>query len=370
MIWLSSPHFSGQEHEYINPILTANAQQSVSQNITDFEHEMANFMGVKACAMLSSGTAALHLALILLGVEQDDVVLCSSFTFSASANPIIYQHATPIFVDSEAQTWNICPELLEKAIKKSIKSGKKPKAIVVVHLYGMPAKLKQLLKISQHYGIPIIEDAAESLGSTYENQHLGTFGTLGIVSFNVNKIITTTGGGALVSNDENLIEKAKKLASQAREPTPHYQHTQIGYNYRMSNILAGIGRTQLKNIDERVSQRRQIFETYKTQLSDCQNITFLNEPNNAFFSNRWLSTIVLQDHIFREELRLDLLKNNIETRPLWKPMHLQPVFQNHPKETNGTSEKLFETGLCLPSSSFLTAMDLEKVTLCIRNFCR
>jgi dTDP-4-amino-4,6-dideoxygalactose transaminase len=318
---------------------------------------------------LSSGTAGIHLALIILGVQQGDEVICSSFTFSGSCNPIVYLKATPVFIDSETDTWNMDPELLEEAIRARIKKiGKKPKAIIMVHLYGMPARIDAIMRIARQYEIPVIEDAAEALGSQYQGKKLGTFGDLGVYSFNGNKIITTSGGGALISENERWIQKAKFLATQARDPAPHYEHSEIGYNYRLSNICAGIGRGQLKVLDERVKQRRAIHAYYYQHLNTVQEITFLNEIEEAF-SNRWLTTILINSSddkgLTREDVRAALERENIESRPLWKPMHLQPVFKDNPVFTNSNSEMLFHKGLCLPSGSDLTMNDLDRVISCI-----
>jgi dTDP-4-amino-4,6-dideoxygalactose transaminase len=318
-----------------------------------------------AASALSSGTAAIHLALIMLGVKPGDEVIASSFTFSATVNPIAYQGALPILIDSEADTWNMSPELLETAIKDRISKGKKPKAIIIVHLYGMPAKMDAIMELANRYEIPLIEDAAEALGSKYKNQSLGTFGILGVLSFNGNKIITTSGGGALISNDEKLIAKSRFLATQARDSAPHYQHSEIGYNYRMSNIVAGIGRGQLEVLDEHIALRRRNFTFYKEQFSEFEGISFHQEPDENYFSNYWLTCITVDPAkmkgISREDIRLALDAENIESRPLWKPMHLQPVFSHCPFYGNGISEKLFQTGLCLPSGSNLTTDEKERI---------
>lgn len=364
-IWLSSPHMGVAERKYVNDAFDTNWVAPLGPHVNGFEDDLTSYTGAKYAAALSSGTGALHLALIMLGVRPEDEVICSSFTFSASANPIVYLGATPVFVDSEELTWNMDPDLLDKAIKERIKSGKKPKAIVVVHLYGMPAQMDRIVEISQQYDIPLVEDAAEALGSTYKGKALGTFGIMGVLSFNGNKIITTSGGGALISNDKDLIEKARFLATQARDQAPHYQHSQIGYNYRMSNICAGIGRGQMEVIAERVQQRRKNFEFYKQQFAGINSIEFAEEPSD-YFSNRWLSTILVDPKksmgISRETIRLELEKDNIESRPLWKPMHLQPVFQKYPYYGSGVSDKLFDNGLCLPSGSNLTNEDLNRVS--------
>ncbi|MGE0088157.1 MAG: DegT/DnrJ/EryC1/StrS family aminotransferase [Bacteroidales bacterium] len=369
-IWLSSPHMSGNELKYINEAFESNWVAPLGPNVNCFERDLASYIGVDHCAALVSGTSALHLALVILGVKQGDEVICQSFTFSATANPIAYQGATPVFVDSEPDTWNMDPELLETAIKDRIKKGKKPKAIFVVHLYGMPAKMDELISISQKYEIPIIEDAAEALGSKYKGKNCGAFGLMGILSFNGNKIITTSGGGALVSNNEEFIKTARFLSTQARDKAPHYQHSNIGYNYRMSNIVAGIGRGQLEVIEDRVLQRRENNLFYKELFKDYQGITFHTENENSR-SNYWLTSVLIDPGktggIDREKLRLKLEEDNIESRPLWKPMHLQPVFSNAPVYTNGFSEKAFNLGLCLPSGSNLSIEEKERITSIIRN---
>ena len=353
-IWLSSPHMSGREWKYLEDAFEKNHVFPLGENVTGLEADIQQFTGSKAVTCLSSGTAALHLALINLGVTAGDEVICSSFTFSASANPIVYQKATPIFVDSEPDTWNMSPALLEEAIRDRMNHGAKPKAIILTHLYGMPAKMEELIGIAEKYDIPLIEDAAEALGSQYKNQHLGTLGEMGILSFNGNKIITTSGGGALISDNPEYCEHALFLATQARDQAPHYQHSHIGYNYRMSNISAGIGRGQMEVLNERIAKRRENYFFYRKALKDFEVISFLEEPNGDYFSNHWLTTFVIQSNDKSSEgLRKHLQEYNIETRPLWKPMHLQPVFKDTPAYTDGTSEKLFNTGICLPSSSNL-----------------
>ncbi len=364
-IWLSSPHMGGEEKRFVNEAFDTNWVAPLGPNVDNFEKELALYTKTSNCAALSSGTAAIHLALIILGIKGGDEVICQSFTFSASANPIVYQGATPLFVDSENDTWNMDPQLLEDAIKDRIKKkGKKPAAVIAVHLYGMPAKMDEILEVCNRYEIPIIEDAAEALGATYKNKALGSFGTFGILSFNGNKIITTSGGGALLSVNEEYIKKARFLATQARDNAPHYQHSQIGYNYRMSNVCAGIGRGQMKVLSERVEARRKNYQYYKNALASFDGISFLEEPD-GHFSNRWLTTILINpeqsNNVTREILRLEMEKENIEARPLWKPMHLQPVFENYPKYDNGTSESLFNDGLCLPSSSNLTDEDRSRI---------
>ena len=359
-IWLSSPHMGGRERELVKEAFDANWIAPVWPHISNFEQELSKLSQNFNIAALSSGTAAIHLALILAGVQKNDNVICSSFTFSASVNPIKYLGANPIFIDSDKESWNMCPELLTKAIKDGIKNNKKPKAIILVHLYGMPAKLDEIIAVANSFEIPIIEDAAEALGSKYKNQQLGTFADFGIYSFNGNKIITTSGGGALVCKNKKLIEKAKFLATQARDVAVHYEHSEVGYNYRMSNVCAAIGVGQLEVLTERVTRKREIFNFYKNQLSMIKEITFLEELEPSF-SNYWLTTILLDKNstIDREQLRLHLEKDNIESRPLWKPMHLQPVFKDCKSYVNGISEDLFNRGLCLPSGTSMTTEDLK-----------
>jgi dTDP-4-amino-4,6-dideoxygalactose transaminase len=364
-IWLSSPHMGGNEMTYVNEAYDTNWIAPLGPNVNNFETDLAKYNNVKDVAALSSGTGAIHLALKLLGVGRGDEVIASSFTFSATVNPITYQGAIPILIDSEIDTWNMDPQLLEEAIIGQKAKGKSVKAIIVVHLYGMPAKMDEILAVAAKYDIPVIEDAAEALGSKYNGKALGTFGKLGVYSFNGNKIITTSGGGALVSEDSKLIERARFFATQSRDNAPHYQHTEIGYNYRMSNILAGIGRGQMEVLDERVAQRRANFAFYKEAFKGIAGISFLEEPNDKYFSNYWLTSIVVDpsktNGVTREDIRLSLEKKNIEARPLWKPMHMQPVFAEYPAYTNGVSEKLFDDGLCLPSGSNLTKDDLNRV---------
>ena len=361
-IWLSPPHMGGRERELVKEAFDANWIAPVGPHISNFEQELSKLSQNFNIAALSSGTAAIHLALILAGVQKNDNVICSSFTFSASVNPIKYLGANPIFIDSDKESWNMCPELLTKAIKDGIKNNKKPKAIVLVHLYGMPAKLDEIIAVANSFEIPLIEDAAEALGSKYKNQQLGTFADFGIYSFNGNKIITTSGGGALVCKNKKLIEKAKFLATQARDEAPHYEHSEVGYNYRMSNVCAAIGVGQLEVLTKRVTRKREIFNFYKNELSMIKEITFLEELEPSF-SNYWLTTILLDKNstIDREQLRLHLEKDNIESRPLWKPMHLQPVFKDCKSYDNGVSEDLFNRGLCLPSGTAMTTEDLKRI---------
>ncbi len=357
-IWLSSPHTSGKEIKYIQEALDTNLIAPLGPNVNFLETELAKYIGMGQASALSAGTAAIHLALLLLNIGKGDEVIASSFTFSATVNPIKYVGATPVLVDSEESTWNMCPEALEQAIKDRIAKGNKPKAIIVVHLYGMPARMDEILKIANTYEIPVIEDAAEALGSEYKGKKVGSFGLFSIFSFNGNKIITTSGGGALLSNDEELIKKSRFLATQARDDAPHYQHSTIGYNYRMSNVSAGIGRGQIEVLEERINKRRENFFFYKKAFEGLEAISCLEEPSKDFFSNHWLTTVLINPKIKkdvdREVVRKYLLEHNIESRPLWKPMHQQPVFSDCPAYLNGVSDKLFEDGLCLPSSSNIT----------------
>ncbi len=364
-IWLSSPHMSGNEMKYIEEAFRNNHVFPLGPNVSGLENDIKAYTGTPNCTCLGSGTSAIHLALIMLDVKQGDEVICSSFTFSASANPILYQGAIPVFIDSEASTWNMSPELLEAAIKDRIAKGKKPKAIIIVHLYGMPAQLDKLMQIAKQYGIPVIEDAAESVGSTFDGKHTGTFGEIGVFSFNGNKIITTSGGGALISDNAEYCKKALFLATQARDNAPHYQHSHIGYNYRMSNISAGIGRGQMEVLDQRVAKRRENYFFYLEQLKDIKGITILSEPSERYFSNHWLTTILIDPDktggITREDVRLAFESVGIECRPLWKPMHMQPIFSSYPAYVDGTSEHMFDTGLCLPSSSNITDEERQRV---------
>jgi dTDP-4-amino-4,6-dideoxygalactose transaminase len=363
-IYLSSPHMSGHEMKYIKEAFDQNWVAPLGPNVDAFEESVARYCGVKDAAALNSGTSAIHLALIILGVTPRDEVITSSFTFSATVNPIVYLGATPVLIDSESGTWNMDPGLLETAVTERVKKGKLPKAILIVHLYGMPANMKEIMNIADRYGIPVVEDAAEALGSSYMGKPLGSFGKMGVLSFNGNKIITTSGGGALISDDDSLIKKARFLATQARDQALHYQHSQVGYNYRMSNVLAGIGRGQMEVINERVSRRRQIFFFYKQNLEKIDGITLVEEPDQSYFSNHWITTILIDPskiRISRELLQKELEHENIETRPLWKPMHLQPVFSSCPAYLNGTSEELFTKGLCLPSGSNMSDNDQERV---------
>lgn len=368
-IWLSSPHLGGGEQKYVQEAFDSNWVAPLGPNVNGFEEDLKNYLQNNVfVAALSSGTAALHLGLILLGVKKDDEVICQSMTFSASANPIVYLGAIPIFVDSEPDTWNMCPTALEDAIKDRIAKGKKPKAIIAVHLYGMPFKVDEIREISNKYEIPILEDAAEALGSSYKGQKCGTIGDIGTLSFNGNKIITTSGGGAIVTHSKELKDKAVFLSTQARDNAPHYQHSEIGYNYRMSNICAGVGRGQMEVLEQHIALRRAMHDFYSKYFENINNIMVHSEPNNDFYSNHWLSCIVMDSYGSREKLRLLLEKENIESRPLWKPMHLQPVFEKFPYYGNTISETLFQKGLCLPSGSNLSDKDKERISLVFNQF--
>lgn len=371
-IWLSSPHMGGNEQKYITEAFAENWVAPLGPNVNGFEEDLEKFLGNGTCvAALSAGTAALHLALVQCGVEYGDEVICQSMTFSASANPIAYCGATPVFVDSEPETWNMCPERLREAIEDRISKGKKPKAIIVVHLYGMPAKMDEILAIANAFEIDLIEDAAEALGSTYKNRPCGTFGRFGILSFNGNKIITTSGGGAMVCRNQEDKDQTVFLSTQARDNAPHYQHSQIGFNYRMSNIVAGIGRGQMEVLDSRVEARRAMQKFYTGLFGNMPGVSVFSEPSADFYSNHWLSAIIIDPEITgkkREQLRMALLEDNIESRPLWKPMHLQPVFENTPFYGNGVSEKLFDDGLCLPSGSNLTEEEKKRIAEAVNLF--
>lgn len=371
-IWLSSPHMGGNEQKFVQEAFDTNWVAPLGPNVTGFENDLQEFLGNESqVAALSSGTAALHLGLILLDVKTGDEVICQSFTFSASANPIIYQGAIPVFVDSEAATWNMCPNSLEEAIKDRISKGKKPKAIIAVHLYGMPYKADEIRAVANTYEIPILEDSAEALGSTYKGQKCGTFGDISALSFNGNKIITTSGGGALVSKNNEIKEKTIFLATQARDDAPHYQHSHIGYNYRLSNISAGIGRGQMEVLQKHIELRREMHDFYVQLFKDVEGVTVFKEPNSDYFSNHWLSCITINTTIqgkTREALRMALEAENIESRPLWKPMHLQPIFEKYPYYGNTISEQLFKNGLCLPSGSNLTEVDKERIKVTVHRF--
>jgi len=372
-IWLSSPHMGGSEQKYVQEAFDTNWVAPLGPNVTGFETDLEQFLQDETIqvAALSSGTAALHLGLILLGVKAGDEVICQSFTFSASANPILYQGATPIFVDSEPETWNMCPEALEEAIKDRMAKGKTPKAIIPVHLYGMPFKAEAIRAVADKYNIPVLEDSAEALGSHYKGKMCGTFGDIAALSFNGNKIITTSGGGALVSHSKAVKDKAVFLATQARDQAPHYQHSEIGYNYRLSNVSAGIGRGQMEVLEKHIGLRRAMHAFYTDIFKEIEEVTVFKEPNSDYFSNHWLSCITINSDKIgkgREDLRLALEKENIESRPLWKPMHLQPVFEKYPYYGGKVCETLFENGLCLPSGSNLTTEDQNRLRAVFHQF--
>ncbi|WP_439873838.1 aminotransferase class I/II-fold pyridoxal phosphate-dependent enzyme [Bacillus mycoides] len=366
-IYLSSPHMSGNEQKYIQNAFDTNWIAPLGPNVDGFERELASFVGVKGGAAVSSGTAAIHLALRLLDVQKGDTVFCSSFTFVASANPIVYLGAEPVFIDSEPETWNMSPNALAHALYEANKVGKLPKAIILVHLYGQSAKLDGILSLCNQYNVPIVEDAAESLGSTYKGKASGTFGRFGVYSFNGNKIITTSGGGMLVSNDVEALERARFLATQAKDPAPHYEHSEIGYNYRMSNILAGIGRGQLEVLEDRVRARRFIYKRYYEALSHMPGFYFMPELENTR-SNRWLTTLTINEKesgISIGKLLRTLAEENIEARPMWKPLHMQSLFKEkkyYPHSKNDdVSHSLFQSGICLPSGSNMLAEDQQRV---------
>ena len=383
-IWLSLAHMSGREQEFIQEAFDTNWVVPLGPNVNAFEKSLGDFLienesienkelknTGKLVVALSAGTAALHLGLILLGVQPGDEVICQSFTFAASANPIAYLEATPVFVDSEKETWNMDPVLLEEAIKDRLeKTGRLPKAIIPVHLYGMPVKMDEVMEVANRYGIPVLEDSAEALGSEYKGRKCGTFGEYGVLSFNGNKMITTSGGGALICPSEEKAKRALFYATQAREQAPHYQHEKIGYNYRMSNICAGIGRGQMFVLDEHVARRREIHDLYVKLLAGVKGVKVMCQPEGeGFNSNYWLTCITVEPEeagFTREDVRLALDADNIESRPLWKPMHLQPVFKDAPFYGNGTSERLFEIGLCLPSGPTLTDKDVERVAKVVK----
>lgn len=371
-IWLSLAEMGGEEQRFIQEAFDTNWVVPLGPNVNGFEADLESYLQIegKRVVALSAGTAALHLGLVMLGVGRGDEVICQSFTFSASANPIVYQGASPIFVDSEPDTWNMDPKALEAAIKDRIaKTGRKPKAIIPVHLYGMPAKMDEIMAIAQKYDIPVLEDAAEAIGSTYKGRRCGSFGAYGALSFNGNKMITTSGGGALVCPDGAAAKRVMFYATQARDEAPHYQHSHIGYNYRMSNICAGIGRGQMLVLEHHIAKRKQNHRRYMELLADVKGISVLDNPSSDFDSNFWLTCIVVDPDeagFSREEVRLALEAEDIESRPLWKPMHLQPVFSQCPFYGDGTSEALFNDGLCLPSGSLLEEEDLERVCRVIK----
>ena len=364
-IWLSSPHMGGNELKYIHEAFDQNWVAPLGPNVSNFEKRLEKQLGGSHhVAALSSGTSALHLALIQLGVMHGDYVICQSMTFSASANPILYQGAIPVFIDSEKDTWNLCPEALESALKSLKNRGITPKAIIAVHLYGMAYLVDEIREIANRYNVPIVEDSAEALGSTYKNKACGTFGDFGVLSFNGNKIITTSSGGALVCPNEEAKTRAIFLATQARDNAPHYQHSEVGYNYRLSNISAGIGCGQMEVLDQHVSKRRAMNQFYKDVFSNS-DITVHTEPSEFFYSNHWLSCILTNSYSEREKIRLALAEHNIESRPLWKPMHLQPVFEKYEYFGSTVAEELFNVGLCLPSGSNLTESDKTRITTAI-----
>ena len=370
-IWLSPPHMGRNELSFVQEAFDTNWIAPLGPNVDEFEKQLSLLLNGYSVAAVNSGTAALHLALKLLKVSTGDEVICQTFTFAASANPVVYLGATPVFVDSDPETWNMDPVLLEKAIQHRLSLGKNIKAVIVVNLYGMPAKMEEIVTVAAKYEIPVIEDAAESLGSSINNIPCGTFGTLGVISFNGNKIITTSSGGVLISNNEEFILSAKHLATQAKDPGPYYQHSQIGYNYKMSNVLAGIGRGQLSVLNERVAARRENYNRYFNYFSDWNkkgfNVEFQLEPT-GYFSNRWL-TCILINPVKNKGISIDAIRslfdqNEIEVRSLWKPMHLQPVFSDTPRFLNGVSDHLFDIGLCLPSGSSLTDEGFDRIFEC------
>jgi len=362
----------GNEQQYIKEAFDTNWVAPLGPNVTGFEQDLEQFLNDDVhIAALSSGTAAIHLGLVLLGVQAGDEVICQSFTFSASANPILYLGATPVFIDSEPETWNMCPVALEEAITDRISKGKMPKAIIPVHLYGMPFKADEIRAVADKYGIPILEDSAEALGSTYKGRNCGTFGDIAALSFNGNKIITTSGGGALVAQSKAIKDKTVFLATQARDAAPHYQHSEIGYNYRLSNICAGIGRGQMEVLGKHINLRRQMHEFYVDLFKNVKEVTVFTEANSDYFSNHWLSCIVLDSQALGRtstDLRIALEQENIECRPLWKPMHLQPIFEKYPYYGGNISEQLFENGLCLPSGSNLNENDKMRISSALKSF--
>lgn len=372
-IWLSSPHMGGNEQKYVQEAFDANWVAPLGPNVNSLEHDLECYLGNNVhVGALSSGTGAIHLGLILLGVQAGDEVICQSMTFSASANPILYLGATPVFIDSESETWNLCPIALEQSIIDRISKGKTPKAIIAVHLYGVPYKVDQIKAISEKYNIPVLEDSAEALGSSYKGQKCGTFGDIGVLSFNGNKIITTSGGGAIVTKTKELKDRAVFFATQSRDNAPHYQHSEIGYNYRMSNICAGIGRGQMEVLDKHVALRREMNAFYIDLFKDIPFVKVFQTNEDISFSNYWLSAIEIDPNneygITSESLRLALDAVNIESRPLWKPMHLQPIFSDYPFYGSDISQRLFENGLCLPSGSNLTVDDRDRISTAMHTF--
>lgn len=366
-IYLSPPDMSGREMKYVQEAFDSNWIAPVGPNIDAFEEELCRYTGSNHALAVSSGTAALHLALLALGIQRGDIILCQSLTFVATANPVMYVGATPVFIDSEPVTWNMCPNALEDAILHYLNVGQRPKAVIVVHLYGMPAMLREILYLCKKYEIPLIEDAAEALGSEYRGRKVGTFGDIGILSFNGNKIITTSGGGALLSDNAKHVEKARFLATQAREPVRHYEHNEIGYNYRMSNVCAGIGRAQLEVINERVTQRRVNFEFYQTSLRGIAGINFQNGPADMF-SNRWLTALTIENLEMEPfHIQKALAEHGIESRPVWKPMHCQNIYKTLPRFGGSVSERLFDQGVCLPSGSNLNDDDRKLIARIVSN---
>lgn len=365
-IGLSTPHLSGKEQDYIQEALRSNWVTQGGPYVEAFEKKLeAFYSGGTGVAALNSGTAAIHLALVMLGIGQGDVVICQSLTFTASANPILYLGAVPVFVDSEISTWNICPTALEDAVKKCIKAGKKPKAIITVTLYGMPYRVEEVHEVASRYEIPVIEDSAEALGSKYRGKNCGTFGDFGILSFNGNKIITTSGGGALLLKKERK-QEAVFLATQAKDPAPHYEHSKLGYNYRMSNVSAALGCAQMEVLEERIMQRRKNHVIYKKLFANFAGIKLFAEPSGDYESNHWLNVITFSEDTKREEARERMLRKNIEVRPVWKPLHLQPLFRGALYVGGNTAEELFKKGLCLPSGTDLREEQLEKIVLCLK----
>ena len=373
-IWLSSPHIGAAEEALVVDAFRSNWIAPLGPHVDAFEAELSATTATAHAVALSSGTAALHLALVLLGVQRGDWVICQSFTFAGTVNPVAYLGATPVLVDSEPESWNMDPAALRTAIEAGLARGTRPKAIIPVHLYGMPARMSELMAIAREFGIPVIEDAAEALGSSIDGQPCGSFGDVAALSFNGNKIITTSGGGALISNRKEWIDEARFLSTQARDAAPHYQHSRIGYNYRLSNVLAAIGRGQLQLLADRVAARRANFERYRRFFAEYEGISLLPEPSASVRSNRWLTTICVDPTrtggVTREMLRAALGVENIEARPLWKPMHLQPVFEDCPYFGDGLSAALFEKGLCLPSGSNLTEDEFERIVDVLRTTLR
>lgn len=370
-IWLSSPHMGGAEQKFIKEAFDTNWVAPLGPNVNGFESDIESYLAKQSyVSALNSGTAAIHLGLILLGVKAGDEVICQSFTFSASANPILYLQATPIFIDSELETWNLCPVALEEAILDRIKKGRTPKAIIAVNLYGAPYQIEAVRAVANKYSIPILEDSAEALGSSYKGQKCGTFGDIGVLSFNGNKIITTSGGGAIVTKKKEQKDKAIFFATQSKDFAPHYQHSEIGYNYRMSNICAGIGRGQMEVLDSHVALRREMHEFYVELFKEIPGVTVFSVPNEDYFSNYWLTNITIDplktNGISRETLRLAFEADNIESRPLWKPMHLQLIFEAYPYYGNNIAETFFENGLCLPSGSNLSKEECERIAAVVR----